>query len=89
MTTMPATAPGLCEFIDASPSPFHVCATVARTLTAAGYAELAEADAWPSAGRYFVVRAGSLVAWDATGAPDRPFRTTPASSHHTRPDLPS
>ena len=51
MSTMPATAPGLCEFIDASPSPFHVCATVAQTLTAAGYVELAEADAWPSAGR--------------------------------------
>ena len=26
---MVATAQGLCEFIDASPSPFHVCATVA------------------------------------------------------------
>src|SRR6476660_8007622 len=85
MTTMPATAPGLCEFIDASPSPFHVCATVARTLTAAGYAELAEADAWPSAGRYFVVRAGSLVAWDATGAPDRPFRII--GGHTDSPNL--
>lgn len=85
MTTMPATAPGLCEFIDASPSPFHVCATVARALSAAGYVELAEADAWPSAGRYYVVRAGSLVAWDATGAPDRPFRII--GGHTDSPNL--
>lgn len=63
---MAATATGLCEFIDASPSPFHVCVTVAERLRAAGYTELAESDRWPSAaGRYFLVRAGSLVAWIA------------------------
>ena len=39
-----ATAQGLCEFIDASPSPFHVCATVAGRLRAAGYTELAETE---------------------------------------------
>ncbi|BBX94841.1 M18 family aminopeptidase [Mycobacterium lacus] len=65
---MTATAPGLCEFIDASPSPFHVCATVARRLLAAGYTELSEADRWPNQpGRYFTVRAGSLVAWNSGG----------------------
>src|ERR1700738_3197593 len=70
---MAATARGLCEFIDESPSPFHVCATVAARLRAAGYTELAEADGWPSGGKFFTVRAGSLVAWDsAIGA--RPFR---------------
>lgn len=65
MTDMAATARGLCEFIDESPSPFHVCATVAARLRAAGYTELAEADEWPSAGKFFTVRAGSLVAWDS------------------------
>ena len=44
-----ATARGLCEFIDASPSPFHVCATVAERLRAAGYTELAETDRWSEA----------------------------------------
>ena len=44
MGPMVATAQGLCEFIDASPSPFHVCATVASRLRAAGYAELMEAQ---------------------------------------------
>src|ERR1700742_211021 len=72
---MAATARGLCEFIDASPSPFHGCATVASRLRAAGYTELAEADEWPSAGKFFTVRAGSLVAWDSgTDAGGRPFR---------------
>jgi len=66
---MPASAAGLCEFIDASPSPFHACATVAARLVAAGYAELGEADRWPAEpGRYFIVRAGSLVAWNTTGS---------------------
>jgi aspartyl aminopeptidase len=81
-----ATAQGLCEFIDASPSPFHVCATVASRLRAAGYTELAEADQWPSAGKFFTVRAGSLVAWNRgtdTGA--RPFRVI--GGHTDSPNL--
>lgn len=80
-----ASAQGLGDFIDASPSPFHVCATVAARLTAAGYTELNEAQRWPEeAGRYFVVRAGSLVAWDSDGA-DRPFRIVGA--HTDSPNL--
>lgn len=82
---MSASAQGLCEFIDASPSPFHLCATAAARLTAAGYTELAEADAWPAAGRFFTVRAGSLVAWDSSGAPDRPFRVI--GGHTDSPNL--
>ena len=42
-----ASARGLCDFIDASPSPFHVCATVARRLLDAGYIDSAK----PTAGR--------------------------------------
>ncbi len=84
-TSTGATAPGLCEFIDASPSPFHVCATVAQRLTEAGYVELAEVDAWPAAGKYFVVRAGSLVAWDSGATPDGPFRVV--GGHTDSPNL--
>lgn len=62
---MAATATGLCDFIDASPSPFHVCQTAARRLLDAGYTELSEASQWPDRpGRFFTVRAGSLVAWN-------------------------
>ena len=59
MVNMSASAAGLCDFIDASPSPFHVCATVAGRLLNAGYTELSEADRWPEQpGRFFTVRAG-------------------------------
>ncbi|MBS9532461.1 M18 family aminopeptidase [Mycobacterium sp. M1] len=82
---MAATAYGLCQFIDASPSPYHVCATVAQRLTAAGYSELAEADRWPGRGRYFTVRAGSIVAWNTGDNADRPFRIVGA--HTDSPNL--
>ncbi|TDH49851.1 M18 family aminopeptidase [Mycobacterium eburneum] len=82
---MSASASGLCEFIDASPSPYHVCATVAQRLRAAGYRELAEADRWPDTGRFFTVRAGSLVAWNTTGDPGRPFRIV--GGHTDSPNL--
>lgn len=82
---MTATAADLCEFIDASPSPFHVCATVAQRLRAAGYRELAETDEWPATGRFFLVRSGSLVAWQATGYPPRGFRIV--GGHTDSPNL--
>ncbi|BDX30254.1 putative M18 family aminopeptidase 2 [Mycobacterium antarcticum] len=82
---MAASPQGLCEFIDASPSPFHVCATVAQRLRAAGFTELLEGDAWPSGGDgYFTVRAGSLVAWKAAGD-GAPFRIV--GGHTDSPNL--
>ena len=82
---MSANAQGLCEFIDASPSPFHVCVTVAESLRAAGFRELAEGDAWPATGDFFVVRAGSLVAWRGEADPGVPFRIVGA--HTDSPNL--
>jgi aspartyl aminopeptidase len=81
-----ATAEGLCEFIDASPSPFHVCGTVARRLLAAGFTELTEGQAWPAAvGGYFTVRAGSLVAWRSVHDAGVPFRIV--GGHTDSPNL--
>lgn len=84
-----ATAQGLCEFIDSSPSPFHVCATVAKRLRAAGYTELSETDRWPAGGeavgRFFAIRAGSLIAWDNRADPRGPFRIVGA--HTDSPNL--
>jgi aspartyl aminopeptidase len=81
-----ASAAGLCEFIDASPSPFHVCATAAERLRAAGYTELAETDRWNNAaGRYFTVRAGSLIAWHRPAALMLPFRVV--GGHTDSPNL--
>jgi aspartyl aminopeptidase len=82
---MSANAQGLCEFIDASPSPFHVCATAAGRLIDAGFVPLSEGDAWPSAGRFFTVRAGSLVAWVAGDDASTPFRVVGA--HTDSPNL--
>lgn len=55
---------GLLTFIDASPSPFHACATAAARLDEAGYTELEELAAWTGGpGRHYLRRGGSLVAW--------------------------
>ncbi|MFG1796861.1 M18 family aminopeptidase [Nocardia sp. NPDC049149] len=83
-----ATAAGLCAFIDASPSPFHVCQTVAGELAAHGFTELAEGQQWPSDGpsKHFVVRGGSLIAWaTADAAGPTPFRVVGA--HTDSPNL--
>ena len=75
---------GLCEFIDASPSPFHVCVTVAQRLSAAGFTELSERDEWPA--RAVLHRAGRLAGRLAgTATPDAPFRIVGA--HTDSPNL--
>jgi aspartyl aminopeptidase len=82
---MAASPQSLCEFVDASPSPFHVCVTVAQRLSEAGFTELAESEPWPTAaGDYFTVRAGSLVAWRAADA-GAPFRIV--GGHTDSPNL--
>ncbi len=86
MLSMSASAVGLCDFIDASPSPFHACAAAAQRLLDAGYTELSEADRWPDRpGRYFTCRAGSLVAWNGSGGSDAAFRIVGA--HTDSPNL--
>lgn len=83
-----ASAANLCTFVDASPTPFHVCTTAAAELEAAGYVRLAEPEAWPAAlGRYFVVRGGSLVAWstEASSSATDAFRVV--GGHTDSPNL--
>lgn len=59
-----ASAAGLCKFVDVSPSPFHVCRTVSVQLEEVGFVRVEETAAWPTeAGRYYLIRGGSLVAW--------------------------
>ena len=59
------------SFVDASPSPGHAVAEMARRLRAAGFDELAETDAWaPAPGAaHFVIRHGSIVAFRVGGLP--------------------
>jgi len=70
-----AIAQDLLDFIDASPSPWQVAATVAQRLQAQGFQALREEDRWQlkAGGKYFVVRGGSsVIAFVAgTQTPDR------------------
>ncbi|MGH8901997.1 MAG: M18 family aminopeptidase [Egibacteraceae bacterium] len=58
------TALDLCAFVDASPSPYHAVAEVARRLEAAGFTALDEREHWKLAGgdRHYVVRDGGSIA---------------------------
>ena len=53
----------LLDFIDASPSPWHVVTTSSERLTKAGFKALNESEAWQleTGGRYFVTRSGSSI----------------------------
>lgn len=86
VSTTAASAIGLCAFIDESPSPFHVCHTIAQDLDEHGFTRLDETRPWPAdgRGRHYIVRGGSLVAWaDAHHAPA--FRVVGA--HTDSPNL--
>lgn len=71
-----ATAQDLLDFIDASPSPWHVGANIAGRLESADFQALEESERWPQlrpGGRYFVVRGESSVIGFILGSqpPDR------------------
>jgi len=81
-------AAGLIDYLAASPSPFHACATSARLLGDAGFRAVTETDAFPAdPGRYFLIRGGSLVAWSSEHAagPATPMRVVGA--HTDSPNL--
>lgn len=79
---------GLCDYLDASPSPFHAVHAATALLAEAGFTVLDEATTFPAApGRYAVVRGGSLVAFSTERATDAaaPFRVVGA--HTDSPNL--
>lgn len=62
-------AQGLIDFVDASPTPFHACESAAALLDAAGFARVEESASFPAEpGAYYLVRQGSLIAWDTRAA---------------------
>ena len=80
---MSADIDDLQTFLDGSPSTFHVAATVAARLEAAGLAELSPADDDGKVSNDgFIVRDGALIAWrNATGVlPTAGFMITGAHS---------
>lgn len=69
---LPDPGDDLRAFVDASPSPFHAVAELARRLRAGGFTELDERDVWslaPGDARYVVRDGGSLVAFRVGSAP--------------------
>lgn len=83
-------AADLLEFIAASPSPFHVVEETTRRLSAAGFAPLAEGDAWrlQKQGRYFVTRNDStVVAFVLGGAPPASAGLRLIGAHTDSPSL--
>ncbi len=60
---MTTPAHDLCALIDASPTPYHAAAEVARRLEAAGFSALDEREAWrlKEGDRRYVVRGGSTI----------------------------
>lgn len=86
--TARAAAIDLADFIDRSPSPYHVVANTAAVLTDHGFIHLDERLEWPTApGGYLVRRGGSLVAWihRRGDQPVQPFRLLGA--HTDSPNL--
>lgn len=63
MSSVHAQTQDLLDFIDASPSPWHVVANVERRLQSYGFEKLQETEAWSlrSGGRYYVIRDDSSV----------------------------
>ncbi|WP_130176671.1 M18 family aminopeptidase [Cryobacterium sp. SO1] len=79
MTSLSAYIDDFARFITASPSSYHAAAEAARRLGEAGFEQRDEAEDWTagtSAGRYYVVRDGAIVAWvqPAGATPTTPFR---------------
>jgi aspartyl aminopeptidase len=69
---MAELGPDLRAFVDASPTPSHAVAEMARRLTAGGFTELSERDVWtlaPGDQRYVVRDGGSVVAFRVGSAP--------------------
>ncbi len=86
----PITAHELIDFIDASPSPWHVVASAEARLLANGFTRLDEGARWQLAagGRYYVVRGGaSMIAFvlGSRGMADAGFRIVGA--HTDSPGL--
>jgi len=77
----------LLRFIDASPSPYHVVATVAQRLSAAGFVQLPRDEHWTEAsGRFYMIEGGTIIAWVEPGtAADAPF--TIVGAHTDSPNL--
>ncbi len=85
-----AEARDLQGFLDASPTPFHAVAEMARRLEAAGYTRLEEAAPWrlePRAAHYVVRAGGSLLAFRLGARPPAQAGFRGVGAHTDSPNL--
>lgn len=83
-----ATASGLIDFIDSSPSPFHAVETATNELVGAGYTLVQETDAFPTEpGKYCMPRGGSLIAWNTEHADGPATRFRVVGAHTDSPNF--
>jgi aspartyl aminopeptidase len=80
--------PALLNFIDACPTPFHAVAEVGQLLGKSGFIRLDEGEAFArGAGRFFVVRGGSVVAWIGSGRAPEEVGFRVLGAHTDSPNL--
>lgn len=88
MTDSRDVALGLGRFIDASPSPYHACATAAARLEGAGFQRVDERTSWESLPeRAYMQRGGSLMAWALPGDADPAEGFRLVGAHTDSPNL--
>ncbi|MBK7951326.1 MAG: M18 family aminopeptidase [Deltaproteobacteria bacterium] len=79
----------LLSFIDRSPTPYHAVATAVALLEDAGFMRLEESDVWSVApgDRRYVVRGGSLAAFEVGTAPPAEAGFRIVGAHTDSPNL--
>ncbi|KAK1971519.1 aminopeptidase I zinc metalloprotease [Colletotrichum sublineola] len=83
----PAAALDFVDFVNASPTPYHACATAAARLEKAGFRKIKERDSWNSVlhpgGKYYLTRNGSSIVAFAIGKKWKPGNPVAMIGAHT------
>ncbi|WYZ40745.1 hypothetical protein EsH8_IV_001086 [Colletotrichum jinshuiense] len=83
----PQAALDFVDFVNASPTPYHACATASILLEKAGFTKIKERDSWNSAlhpgGKYYLTRNGSSIVAFAIGKKWKPGNPVAMIGAHT------
>ena len=87
MTDAKTVAKEFCDFVNASPTPYHAVASAKRLLESAGFVQLRERDSWAGklepGGKYFVTRNNSSIVAIALEGSWRPGSPVAIVGAHT------
>ncbi|KAF3807673.1 Aspartyl aminopeptidase [Colletotrichum gloeosporioides] len=83
----PQAALDFVDFVNASPTPYHACATASKLLEKAGFTKIKERDSWNSSlrpgGKYYLTRNGSSIVAFAIGKKWKPGNPVAMIGAHT------